>query len=112
MRVGRVINKYKMGKFIVFEGSGDALKYKIDEVKIEQESSLDGCYIVYTDLSPEDMTDMEAVKSYKSLMHVEQAFRNMKTVSLEVQSIYHKIDDRIKSHVFICMLAYYVMCGT
>ena len=109
MRVGRVINKYKMGKFIVFEGSGETLKYKLDEAKIEQESSLDGCYVVYTDVSAEDMTDIEAVESYKSLMHVEQAFRNMKTVCLEVHPVYHKTDERIKCHVFICMLAYYVM---
>jgi len=109
MRVGRVINKYKMGKFFIFEGSGETLKYKLDEDRIEKEASLDGCYVVYSDVSAEDMTDIEAVESYKSLMFVEQAFRNMKTVALEVQPVYHKTDDRIKSHVFICMLAYYVM---
>jgi len=109
IRAGKVVNKYKMGKFIIFEGQGENLKYKLDEAKIEQEASLDGCYIVYTDVSSEEMIAVEAVESYKSLMRVEQAFRNMKTVRLEIRPVYHKIDDRIKCHVFICMLAYFVM---
>jgi transposase len=109
IRAGKVMNKYKMGKFIIFEGEGDNLKYTVDEGKIEQESRLDGCYVVYTDVLPEDMTSFEAVENYKSLMRVEQAFRNMKTVRLEIRPIYHKRDDRIKCHVLICMLAYYVM---
>jgi transposase len=98
-----------MGKFIVFEGSGDALTYSLNEAKMEQEASLDGCYIVYTDVSSEEMSSVEAVQSYKSLMKVEQAFSNLKTVRLEIRPVYHKTDERIKCHVFICMLAYYIM---
>jgi transposase len=109
IRAGKVVNKYKMGKFVVFEGEGENLKYKLDKSKIEQESRLDGCYIIYTDVPPEDMTAVEAVSNYKSLIQVEQAFRNMKTVRLEIRPVYHKTDDRIRCHVFICMLAYYVM---
>jgi len=109
MRAGKVVNKYKMGKFIIFEGTGEGLKYRLDEAKIEQESLLDGCYVIYTDVLPEDMTALEAVENYKSLMRVEQAFRNMKTLRLEIRPIFHKKDERIKCHVFICMLAYYVM---
>jgi transposase len=109
IRVGRVINRYKMGKFIKFEGTGENLSYVLDKVKIEQESSLDGCYVIYTDILPEDMTAYETVESYKNLMRVEQAFRNMKTVRMEIRPVFHKTDDRIKCHVFICMLAYYVM---
>ena len=109
IRAGKVINKYKMGKFIIFEGSGDALTYRLNETKIEQEALLDGCYVVYTDVSPEEITALEAVQSYKNLMQVEQAFSNLKTVRLEVRPIFHRTDERIKSHVFICMLAYYVM---
>jgi transposase len=109
IRAGKVVNKYKMGKFIIFEGEGENLTYSLDEAKIEQESLFDGCYIIYTDVSPEDMTASEVVENYKKLMQVEQAFRNMKTVRLEIRPVYHKKDDRIKSHVFICMLAYYVM---
>jgi len=109
MRAGKAAGRYKMGKFIAFEGSGDGLKYTINQKKIEQEATLDGCYVIYTDVSPETMTAVEAVKSYKSLIHVEQAFRNIKTVQLELRPVFHKTDERIKCHVFICMLAYYVM---
>ena len=109
IRAGKVVNRYKMGKFVIFEGEGENLKYKLDEAKVAQEARLDGCYIVYTDVSPEDMTAIETVENYKSLMQVEQAFRNMKTVRLDIRPVYHKTDDRIRCHVFICMLAYYVM---
>jgi len=109
IRAGKIINQYKMGKFILFHGEGEHLSYTLDEAKIEQESRLDGCYIIYTDVSADDLTAVEAVESYKSLLQVEQAFRNMKKVELEIRPIFHKTDDRIKCHVFICMLAYYVM---
>jgi transposase len=109
MRIGKVIGKYKMGKFITFAGEGDDVKYVLDERKIAQESRLDGCYVIYTNVSPEDMMAVEAVESYKSLARVEQAFRSMKTVQLELRPVYHKKDDWIRCHVFICMLAYYVM---
>ena len=109
IRAGKVVNKHKAGKYFTFVGSGDDLKYTVDKAKVEEEASLDGCYIVYTDASQEDMDATETVANYKSLMRVEQAFRNMKTVRLEIRPVYHKTDDRIRCHVFICMLAYYVM---
>jgi transposase len=109
VRIGRVIGKYKMGKFILLDGKGEDVNYKLDHAKIEQEARLDGCYVVFTDVPQKDMSAVEAVANYKNLLHVEQAFRNLKTVRLEIRPIYHKTDDRIKCHVFICMLAYYVM---
>jgi transposase len=109
VRMGRVIDKYKMAKFIIIEGSGDDVTYRLDNGKIATESALDGCYIVITDVSSNDMTTLNTVKNYKSLIKVEQAFKNLKTTRLEMRPIYHKTDDRIKCHVFICMLAYYIM---
>ena len=109
IRAGRAVNKYKMGKFIIFEGEGDGLTYSLDDARIEEEASLDGCYVIFTDVSQEDMTAAEAVLNYKKLILVEQAFRNMKQVHLEIRPVYHKTDGRIKCHVFICTLAYYVM---
>jgi len=109
VRAGKVVNKYKMAKFVIFEGNDEDLAYRLDKVKIEQEACLDGCYIVFTDVLSEDMSCLETVRNYKNLIKVEQAFRNLKTAALEVRPIYHKRDDRIKCHVFICMLAYYVM---
>ena len=109
IRAGKVVGKYKMAKFVIFEGKGDALTYRIDEAKVEEEARMDGCYVIFTDVPQEDMGAVKAVEKYKSLMNVEQAFRNMKTVQLEIHPVYHKTDDRIRCHVFLCMLAYYVM---
>jgi transposase len=109
MRAGKVAGKYNMGKFIKFTGKGDELSYSFDEDAICQEQLLDGCYVIYTDVNPVVMTAVQTVENYKNLMRVEQAFRCMKTVRLELRPVYHKKDDRIISHVFICMLAYYVM---
>ena len=109
IRAGKIVNKFKMGKYIVFEGSGENLLYRLDYARIEQDACLDGCYIVFTDASPEDLTAIETVNGYRSLAQVEQAFRNIKTVALEIRPMFHKTDNRIKCHVFICMLAYYVM---
>ena len=109
VRVGKVIDKYGMGKFIIIQGNDDNLTYVLNKDKIEKEAALDGCYIVFTDTSPADITALEAVQSYKSLIKVEQAFRNLKTAHLEIRPMYHKTDVRIKCHVFICMLAYYIM---
>ena len=72
------------------------------------EQLLDGCYIIVSDVPQEKMRSQEIVASYKKLSLVERAFRNIKTVQLEVRPVYHKTDDRIRCHVFICMLAYYL----
>ena len=109
IRAGKVVSKYKMAKFIDFEGSDETLTYKLNQSKIEQESLLDGCYVVFTDVSEDDLSAIETVNTYKSLIQVEQAFRSLKTTALEVRPVYHKTDDRIKCHVFICMLAYYII---
>lgn len=109
VRAGKIVDKYKMAKFIIFKGTDEDLSYDVDIDKIEKESALDGCYIVFTDVSKDDISAVAAVKSYKSLIQVEQAFRNLKTAQLEIRPVFHKTDDRIKCHVFICMLSYYVM---
>jgi len=109
IRAGKVVNKYEMGKFVLFHGTGNDLKWSFDQEKIDQEQLLDGCYIIYTDICKDEMTAIETVKNYKSLISVEQAFRCLKTTQLEIRPIYHKRDDRIKCHVFLCMLAYYLM---
>ena len=70
--------------------------------------SLDGCYVIRTDVDKKHLSKEKAVKGYKRLAGVEKAFRNLKTVSLEIRPIYHHLDERISAHVFLCMLAYYV----
>lgn len=107
-RVGRVLQKYKMGKFVEWEVKQGKLEWRLQEAKIAQEKLFDGCYIISSDVPVEQMAQQQVVASYKSLSLVEGAFRNLKTVSLEMRPVFHKKDDRIRSHVFLCMLAYYL----
>jgi transposase len=109
VRMGRAIDHYKMSKFIILEGSEENITYRLDNDKIEKESALDGCYIVFTDIYSVNMSAVDTVNNYKNLMKAEQAFRCLKTTQLEMRPIFHKTDDRIKCHVFLCMLAYYIM---
>lgn len=107
-RVGKAIGKYKMGKFVEWEVKEGRLIWRFNEEKIRLEKLLDGCYIITSDVPKEKMDKHEIVASYKSLGLVETAFRNLKTIQLEVRPVFHKTDRRICSHVFICVLAYYV----
>jgi hypothetical protein len=116
-RVGKLLAKYKMGKFIHWHVHADPanktstahrLEWHSDEEKIADEARFDGCYIVTTDVEPNELKAAEVVAAYRKLTLVEQAFRNLKTVRLEVRPVYHKKDERIRAHVFLCMLAYYL----
>jgi hypothetical protein len=116
-RVGKALAKYKMGKFIQWSIDADKEKatsrehrliWSIDANKVAQEKRFDGCYIVTSDVDKDQMNTMEVVHAYKSLTFVERAFRNLKTVQLEIRPVYHKNDERIRGHVFLCMLAYYL----
>jgi len=116
-RVGKVLVKYKMGKFIRWSIAADPTKptsrqhrliWSINADKVAQEKRFDGCYIITSDVDKGQMNPVEVVAAYKSLAFVERAFRNLKTVQLEIRPVYHKCDERIRSHVFLCMLAYYL----
>lgn len=116
-RVGKVLAKYKMGKFIQWSIEADQTKptsrthrlvWSINADKVAQEKRFDGCYIITSDVEKDQMNTVEVVTAYKSLTFVERAFRNLKTVQLEIRPVYHKNDERIRSHVFLCMLAYYL----
>ena len=107
-RVGRVLERSKMAKFVRWDVIDGRLSWSFDQDKIAAEKLFDGCYIVSGEVPKEKMAASEVVASYKKLGLVEEAFRNLKTVQLEVRPVYHKTDDRIKSHVFLCTLAYYL----
>ena len=107
-RVGRVLERSKMGKFVRWDVIGGRLSWSFDQDKITAEKLFDGCYIVSGEMPKEKMAASEVVASYKKLGLVEEAFRSLKTVQLEVRPVYHKTDDRIRSHVFLCTLAYYL----
>lgn len=107
-QVGKILAQYKMGKFVEWQIDTGRLKWHFRETHIEQEKLFDGCYIVSATVPKEQLNQEEVVRTYKNLSVVEQAFRNLKTVSLELRPVYHKKDDRIRSHVFLCVLAFYL----
>lgn len=108
VRVGKVLGKYKVGKHFVLDIGDEHFRYRRDEEKIAQEAALDGFYVIRTSVSAKTLSSESAVRAYKSLSRVERAFRCLKTIDLNVRPIHHRLDDRIRAHVFLCMLAYYV----
>jgi len=86
----------------------DEFSYRRNEARIIEESALDGIYVVRTSVSAKRLGPEDTVRAYKDLSKVERAFRSIKTVDLKVRPIFHWLDDRIRAHVFLCMLAYYV----
>lgn len=108
LRVGRVIDRFKVAKHFKLAITEEAFSYERDEKRIEEEAALDGIYVIRTSVPAQESSPEEAVRAYKDLSRVEQAFRCLKTVDLKVRPINHRRPDRVRAHVFICMLAYYV----
>ena len=108
VRVGKVINRYKVGKHFLTTITDDSFSFERDLDKIATEEQLDGLYIVRSNVEPELFDAEQTVTAYKDLAKVECAFRSMKTVDLKVRPIYHRSAKRVRAHVFLCMLAYYV----
>ena len=106
--LGKVINKYKVGKHFEYEIEDDGLTYHRNERSIGEEEAFDGIYVIRTSVSSEVLPSERVVETYKRLSNVEQAFRSFKQVDLKVRPIYHYSEDRVRAHVFLCMLAYYV----
>jgi Transposase DDE domain len=108
LRVGRLIEGFKMAKHFVLQIEEDAFSWQRNETKIAEEAALDGIYVVRTSVDQSAMSAPEAVERYKDLGAVEQAFRCIKTVDLKVRPIHHRLEGRVRAHVFLCMLAYYL----
>ena len=108
VRVGRVINKYKVGKHFKLTITEESFSYERDTEKINSEAALDGIYIIRTSVPKEKSSAVDTVRTYKSLSAVERAFRCFKTVDLQVRPIGHRKPERVRAHISICMLAYYV----
>ncbi len=108
LRVGKVINKYKMGKHFELEFSETSFSFCRKEEQIAEEAALDGLYVIRTSVAETEFSSVETVRTYKNLSQVERAFRSLKTVDLQIRPIFHHTDDRIRGHVFLCMLTYYV----
>jgi len=108
VRVGKVINQYKVAKHFELRITDTTFIWSRDAQAIQAEAALDGIYIVRTSLKAEQMDSASCVRSYKSLAQVERAFRSMKTMDLKVRPIHHRLENRVRAHIFLCMLAYYV----
>ena len=108
LRVAKVLNKYKANKYYTLDIKESEFSYQRREELIAQETALDGIYVIRTSGSETVMDAPTTVKAYKSLSQVESAFRCYKSIDLKVRPIYHYKGERVKAHIFLCMLAYYV----
>ena len=107
VRVGRVLGRFKMAKHFRYEITDAAFRFERDPEGIADEAALDGIYVIRTTVPKEEMTAEAAVEAYKSLSQVERAFRSTKT-DLDLRPLHHHTEPRVRAHVFLCMLAYYV----
>ena len=108
VRVGKVINQYKVAKHFELTINDHSFNFVRKLEAIAAEAALDGVYIIRTSVSPAQMDAASCVRNYKSLAQVERAFRSLKTIDLKVRPIHHRKADRVRAHIFLCMLAYYV----
>jgi len=108
VRVGKVINKYKVAKHVRLEIYDDRFAFQIDETRVAAEAALDGIYVIRTSVPAERLDAADVVRHYKRLSDVERAFRSLKTIDLKVRPIRHRLEERVRAHIFLCMLAYYV----
>jgi len=108
VRVGKIINRHKMGKHFILTIKDNLLCFERDAVSIQREAYSDGIYIVRTSCSRKMLSAEDTVRTYKSLQQVEQAFRCIKSLDLQVRPIRHRTENHVRAHIFLCMLAYYV----
>jgi hypothetical protein len=108
LAVGAVINKHRVAKHFDLDITDAAFGFRKKTAAIAAEAATDGIYVVRTSLPKETLDDAATVRSYKSLALVERAFRCIKTVDLQVRPVHHWLAERVRAHVFLCMLAYYL----
>ena len=108
VRVGKVVNKYKVAKHFQLEIHDDRFAFQIDAARVAAEAALDGIYVIRTSVPAARLGAADAVRHYKQLSDVERAFRALKTIDLKVRPIRHRLEERVRAHIFLCMLAYYV----
>jgi hypothetical protein len=107
-RVGRVVNRYKVAKHFTLAIEDGHFEYSRREEAIAAEAALDGIYVLRTSLAGEELAAPAVVRAYKQLAQAERAFRAMKAPELEIRPVHHRLEQRVRAHVFLCMLAYYV----
>ncbi len=108
VKVGRVLNAYKVGKHFKTEIADGHFAWERDQASIHAEAALDGVYIVRTSESAERLSSEDAVRQYKSLSQVERLFRTLKSIDIRIRPIRHRTPSHVRGHIFLCLLAYYV----
>ena len=108
VRVGKVVNKYKVAKHFKLTITNNSFDFALSRSQIAAEAALDGIYVIRTGIPKRTMSSGDVVRNYKALSSVERAFRSLKTVDLKVRPIHHRLETRVRAHIFLCMLAYYV----
>ena len=108
IEVGEVVNSKKVAKHFYVDIDDDRFEYSRNQKNIDAEAGLDGLYVIRSNVEPSQMPDERVVAHYKNLALVERAFRSLKSIDIRVRPINHRLADRVRSHIFICMLAYYV----
>jgi len=108
VQVGKIINRHKVAKHFELSIGDAALNWARRQDAINAEAALDGLYVIRTSLDAKRMGAPDCVRSYKALSNVERAFRSLKTVDLKVRPIHHRLADRVRAHILLCMLAFYV----
>lgn len=108
IKVGRVINRYKMAKHFQLELAEGKFSFQRKQESIAREEALDGIYVLRTSEPQPALPTESVVRSYKTLSDVERAFRCLKGMDLRIRPIYHRLEDHVRAHIFLCLLAYYV----
>jgi transposase len=108
VQVGKIINRHKVAKHFELNIGEATLAWSRRQHAIEAEAALDGLYVIRTSMDAKRMDAPDCVRSYKALANVERAFRSLKTVDLKVRPIHHRLADRVRAHILLCMLAFYV----
>jgi hypothetical protein len=108
LRVGKVVNKYKMAKHFDLAITDTSLTVARRQAQIAAEAALDGIYVLRTSVPADQLDPSGVVEAYKSLAHLERDFRTIKTDDLDLRPIHHRLDDRVRAHVLICMLTCYL----
>ena len=108
LRVGKVINQYKVAKHFTLDIQERSFAFQRQAESIAAEAALDGLYVIRTSVPATRMDSADCVRHYKALAQVERAFRTLKSVDLRIRPIHHRLADRVRAHIFLCLLAYYV----
>jgi transposase len=108
LAVGRALGRYRMGKHFTFSIEEDRFTIARNQASIAEEAALDGIYVLRTSVAEPMLWAVETVRQYNRLSVVEHAFRTLKSVDLKIRPIHHHLADRVRAHILLCMLAYYV----